>query len=268
MNARHWSFVITASLALAAQACSGAVADDAEPGAPSDAEESALATATAALHDVVAVRVDRRDHASLIGAPTKVAKLMKAFRKPSGPTPRCSISPATRFTFYDVKGKSVGTASVVCFQGTIELDGGRAIKFVNHPGDLDVLDEPPVVADGLWGVTKVHAHARTTDVDFTRKAQIASLLDAVGVDQPFGPLVPVTRCPPSHTLSFYRGTTLVGNAYYDCGTVTPDTLTVNMTLPYPANPAEDADPENAPALSGSISIQAKDIDALIESAAE
>lgn len=259
MNPRYLSFVATASLAILATACSGNTVD--ESSLADDSEESALAVGD--LANVAAVRVEVAGERNLVGEPGKLAKLMKAFRKSTGPTPLCGMRMhSTKFTFYDVKGEEVGTGSVLCFRGSIHLKSGKDIAFVTRSGDLAVLQEPMVVADGLWGVTKVHARAREKSVDVTKKAEIGSFLDAVGVKQTFGPPVPVTRCPPRHGLDFYRGSTVVGSGVYDCGLDAPATLSINFRLPDPADAAAE------PIAEGSITIRAKDIENLIAPASE
>ena len=70
------------------------------------------------LPNVAAISIGRAGNEKTVGSKKKVDKVLKAFKKPGGPTPRCAPTPATQITLFDKNAKTIGTGSVFCFLGS------------------------------------------------------------------------------------------------------------------------------------------------------
>src|SRR5262245_36093228 len=85
------------------------------------AGEDALTTKD--LPNVAAISIGRAGEEKTVGSKKKVEKVLKAFKKPGGATPRCAPTPATQITLFDKDAKTIGTGSVFCFLGSITVKG-------------------------------------------------------------------------------------------------------------------------------------------------
>lgn len=259
-----FSSVLLAVTALSlAVGCGGS--SEASTESPSDSNEDALTTAI--LPGVAALKVEAADGVFTLGAKAKVAKAMQAFKK-NGSAPMCAaMGPATKFTFYDKDGATIATGSEVCFRGSIKLKSGQEVTFVTQPGGLDVVREPMLPADALWGLTKVQVGrpAENESRELADKGAIGKLLDAIDVDQKLDERVGQTRCMPSRMLNFYRGTEKVAYVSYSCDSEGPSTKQkayMSIANLGPANQDNEHDMGH-----GGITVDAKAIDEIAFGAA-
>jgi hypothetical protein len=252
---------LTLTMASLALGCAGAADESEEDGIESG--EDGLTQRQ--LPGVVAMTFESRGGTKTIGSAEKVGKAMKALARRGGSTPRCAPGPATKITFFDKDAKTIATGSFFCFLGSVTpTNGGPAIRFQTRPGGLDVLNEPLVPADALWGVTKIDIERRASigapveRLEVTQANAISNVLAAYDIDQTIDLRYSGTRCPPSHILTFRRGNNEVAQSSYVCGSSggdLPASVTALFTIPGAA--------EAEPLARGGVKIDPRPIEQLL-----
>lgn len=261
MSIRSASLALIATFAFALNGCAGATDASSDEGSQATAEGALL---TSRLPNVAAISFEMRTKTVTIGAKQKVTRAMTAMKTPTGRevVPRCSFGPATKIHFYDKTGKTIAEGSMFCFRGTVEIEGGGDFSFYSPPGSFDMLDEPLVPADALWGISKVEIEKRgdgagTAEVD--DQASIKKILGAIDLEQEIDADAPSTRCMKNHSVTFFRGDGQAAYAAYSCSSTgpLPDSVKAEFGIP-------GAD-ENAEALAqGQIKLDPRPIEAVFK----
>ncbi|MBK6697100.1 MAG: hypothetical protein IPG50_33670 [Myxococcales bacterium] len=240
MHHRSVAPVLGLVLSALLPACSGEAQRE-----DSAADEGALARARTLVPDAARLQFETRGGVTTLGAKAKVQKALSAFKKATGDEvlPRCNIAPATKVTFFDKGGEVVATGSYVCFRGTIKLAAsGEETRVYFHPGDLSVLDEPMVPADVLFNVTKIGIEKgfgpSAKKVEVSEGRNLAKVLAAFDAEAELLPQGPVTRCPPNHRVTFYRGHDDVGQLTYVCGDSPAGKVNATFSIPNRAGERE------------------------------
>lgn len=231
--------------------------------------ESALETSFKA--SIAAIEFTRSSHsprhdtgtspAILIGDKRKVKRLKDAM-KHQGRGAFCAVKNETEMTIFDAKGDVVGSGTLDCFRGTIALARGGTVSVVFAPHDLQVLDEPLVVADALWGIEKAvieqgSPHAPVSTRAITAKGKIADLVESVSPAQAIDEEAPRPRCAASRTISFYRQGREAARLAYRCASTASLPARIDATFVI-------YDRETEAIIDGGISIDPRPAEALLQ----
>lgn len=223
-------------------AVSALTACSADTGAGDPAADGEDEITARQLPNVGAIQFTTGTTTKTIGSKAKVAKAMKAMKKPTASThtPLCGFGPATKITFFDEAGKTLATGELFCFRGSVKPVGGKEFSIFTQPGGLDVLNDDLVPADALWGITKVnvkHFGGGGGEKATTKADQIADILKGYDIEQKIDTHASFPRCMPTHSVTFLRANDEVAYSSFVCGTPAnpPASLKAQFSIPLSAD---------------------------------
>lgn len=224
INRFSFLFAVAGVALVSTTGCSGA--EEGIKGEPTIEESEDELRSGTVLGEVAALRVENRGTQVTVAAPSKMTKLLRATgvsKKLTEGQVRCAPNPYAELIsvdYLDAKGKVKGTATFACGGMAGELKTGGKSYLLSAKLDTvqKVTAEPLAVGDVLWGVSSVKIAIRGGSAVTLRDADaVAKAMAAVGLDQDPDAKKPLPKCPPSHSLTFSRGSEALGTINYVCG---------------------------------------------------